>query len=51
MTFDIKRITASKEARRKRIAALSYVEKLRILDRMRERDLAFVKAKKAKKPL
>lgn len=50
MTFDVNRITASKEARRKRIAALPYAEKLRILDRMRERDLVFRRAKTTKKP-
>jgi hypothetical protein len=40
MTFDIDRIAASKEARRKRIAALPYAEKLRMLDQMHQRDLA-----------
>jgi hypothetical protein len=39
MTFDIDRITASKEARRRRLAALPYQEKLRLLDAMRRRDV------------
>jgi hypothetical protein len=51
MTFDIKKITASKEARRRRLAALPYAEKLRVLDRMRERDVTLRKAKASKKPL
>lgn len=38
MTFDIRRIAASKAARRKRLAGLPYQEKLRMLDAMRERD-------------
>jgi hypothetical protein len=50
MTFDIDKIAASKEARRKRIAALPYGEKLRMLDQMRERDLALRKATKSCKP-
>lgn len=38
MTFDIAQIAASKEARRRRLAALPYAEKLRILEAMRQRD-------------
>ena len=38
MTFDIEQISASKEARRRRLAALPYSEKLQILDEMRQRD-------------
>ena len=45
MTFDINRISASKEARRRRLAAMPYKEKLRLLDEIRERDLAIGKAK------
>lgn len=50
MTFDIAKIAASKEARRKRLAALPFSEKLRILDQMRERDAILRKAKKTKSP-
>lgn len=50
MTFDLDRILASKEARRKRVAALPYRDKLRILDQMRERDAIIGKAKKSKAP-
>lgn len=45
MTFDSDRVTASKEARRRRLAALSYAEKLRLLDAMRERDLLLKRGK------
>lgn len=45
MTFDLDKIMASKEARRLRLAALPYGEKLRILDQMRERDLFLKSAK------
>lgn len=45
MTFDLERITASKEARRRSLAALPYGEKLRVLDRMRERDVFLKRAK------
>jgi len=45
MTFDIDKIAASKEARRRRLAALPYLDKLRLLDRMRERDAAFERAR------
>lgn len=45
MTFDMDRITASKEARRRRLAALPYEEKLRLLDAMRQRDSDLGKAK------
>jgi hypothetical protein len=45
MTFDIDRITASKDARRRRLAGLSYSEKLRLLDAMRERDLTLKRGK------
>ncbi len=45
MTFDIDKIAASKEARRRRLAALPFKDKLRILDQMRERDLLFQRAR------
>lgn len=50
MTFDMDKIIASKEARRKRIAALPYREKLRMLDQMRERDALLSKRKPLKDP-
>lgn len=50
MTFDVDKIAASKEARRRRLSALPYRDKLRILDRMRERDIALGKATKSKNP-
>jgi len=49
MTFDLKKIEASKRAYRLKLAALPYAEKLRILDRMRERDLALRNAKPVEK--
>jgi len=39
MKCDWKRIEAAKRALRKRLVALPYGEKLRLLDRMRERDI------------
>lgn len=48
MTFDVEKIAASKEARRRRLVALPYVDKLRILDQIRERDAALVKARLGK---
>lgn len=48
MTFDIAKIAASKEARRRRLAALPYKDKLRILDQVRERDALFEKARTTK---
>lgn len=47
MTFDLARIAASKEARRRRMAALPFIEKLRILDAMRQRDVLLCKARSA----
>lgn len=49
MTFDIDKITASKEARRRRLTALPYRDKLRLLDRMRERDAALERARSNKR--
>lgn len=43
--FDWEKIAASKEARRRRLAALPYIEKLQILNQMRERDLALKNAR------
>lgn len=40
MTFDMREILKSKQAMRRRLAALPLVEKLRLLDRLRERSLA-----------
>jgi len=40
MTFDLDAIAASKRAYRRKLAALPIVEKLRMLDRLRERELA-----------
>lgn len=39
MTFDMERIVMSKRAFRRRLAALPVGEKLRMLDRLRERSL------------
>lgn len=39
MTFDMERIVMSKRAFRRRVAALPIGEKLRMLDRLRERSL------------
>jgi hypothetical protein len=44
MTFDQDAITESKERYRRKLAALPFGEKLRILDRMRERDNALRRA-------
>ena len=40
MTFEMREILKSKQAMRRRLAALPLVEKLRLLDRLRERSLA-----------
>lgn len=40
MTFDLQKILESKEARRRYLAARPVAEKLRMLDAMRERELA-----------
>jgi hypothetical protein len=40
MTFDMREILKSKQTMRWRLAALPLVEKLRLLDRLRERSLA-----------
>jgi len=40
VSFDWQRITDSKQAYRRKLAALPIVEKLRLLDAMRERALA-----------
>jgi hypothetical protein len=40
MTFDMREILTSKQTMRRRLAALPLVEKLRLLDRLRERSLA-----------
>jgi hypothetical protein len=40
MTFDLQRILANKRAYRKRLATLPIGEKLRLLDALRERELA-----------
>jgi len=40
MTFDLEKILASKRDYRRRLAALPIVEKLRLLDAMREREIA-----------
>ncbi len=40
MTFDIQKILESKEARRRYLASRPVAEKLRLLDAMRERELA-----------
>jgi hypothetical protein len=40
MTFDLQRILESKRAYRKRLASLPIGEKLRILDALREREIA-----------
>jgi len=40
MTFDIQKILESKETRRRYLASRPVAEKLRLLDAMRERELA-----------
>jgi hypothetical protein len=40
MTFDLQKILESKEARRRYLASRPIAEKLRLLDAMRERELA-----------
>lgn len=40
MTFDLQKILESKEARRRYLASRPVAEKLRLLDAMRERELA-----------
>ena len=40
MTFDLQKILESKRARRRNLAARPVAEKLRMLDAMRERELA-----------
>jgi hypothetical protein len=40
MTFDLEKIAASKERYRRKLAALPIGEKLRMLDRLRERELS-----------
>jgi len=47
MSFDIQRILESKRALRQRLAARPVVEKLRLLDAMRERALAIRNASPA----
>ena len=49
MTFDLKKIEPSKKAYRLKLAALPFAEKLRILDRMRDRDLALRNANPVEK--
>lgn len=50
MTFDLKQIEASKLAYRRRLAALPFGEKLRLLDEMRTRDLLLRSAKRPSDP-
>jgi hypothetical protein len=47
MTFDLEKITESKERYRRKLAALPFGEKLRILDRMRKRDNTLRRAQRA----
>jgi hypothetical protein len=49
MTFEMREILKSKQAMRRRLAALPLVEKLRLLDRLRERGLA-IAASRARRP-
>jgi type I restriction enzyme, S subunit len=48
MNFDWEKVTKSKQAYRRRLAALPIAEKLRLLDAMRERDVAIRNATPAK---
>lgn len=50
MKNDWRKIEESKRALSKRLSELPYAEKLRLLDRMRERDLAIRNAKLIDKP-
>ncbi len=45
MSIDLERIWASKEAYRKKQAALPFEEKVKILDRMRERQVAIAEVR------
>lgn len=40
MTFDLQKLIESKRAQRRKLAALPVAEKLRMLDALRERELA-----------
>lgn len=44
MTFDLKRVAESKRALRRRLAAMPIGDKLRLLDVLRERQLALQRA-------
>lgn len=50
MTFEMREILKSKQTMRRRLAALPLVEKLRLLDKLRERSLLIrpSRARKAK---
>ncbi len=49
-TFELREILASKKQFRSKLAALPYEEKLRLLEEMRERHLAFVAARERNTP-
>ena len=49
MTFDTEKIAESKAAYRRKLAGLSFREKLRILDAMRERDALLGQGAQAKR--
>jgi len=49
VTFEIDKIVASKERYRRKLAALPIGEKLRLLDRLREREVALRAARQVQK--
>lgn len=50
MNFDLQKVLESKRARRRDLAARPIIEKLRMLDALRERHLA-IRASREKKPV
>ncbi len=49
MTFAIREILKSKQALRRRLAAMPFAEKLRLLDALRERALTIEAARKSQR--
>jgi hypothetical protein len=51
MTFEMRQILESKQAMQRRLVALPLVEKLRLLDRLRERSLAIAASRARRRAL
>jgi hypothetical protein len=49
MTFAMREILKSKQALRRRLAAMSFAEKLRLLDELRERTLSIAAGRKGQR--